>query len=144
MISNGDSEETDNTVDLDKQLELDITALEIVTLQKVVRQNSGQVERLVDKLGKCLADARALADLDAPYSEDVMQSLWTASDTIETIVKADRKDFRGGDGRFNSVVKPDGQENSVLRGQVGPGQCRRRKPGQLIGGRRPDTWTTAR
>ena len=87
MISNRDSEETGDTVDLDKQLELDITALEIVTLQKVVRQNSGQVERLVDKLGKCLADARALADLDAPYSEDVMQSLWTASDTIETLVK---------------------------------------------------------
>ncbi len=87
MNTNGDSKETGNTVDLAKQLDLDITALEIVTLQRIIHQNSGQVERLVDKLGKCLGEARALAELDAPYSDDAMQSLWTASDSIETLVK---------------------------------------------------------
>ena len=66
---------------------MDIAALEMATLLGDVHQNSSQVERLVDRLGKCLDEARALADLDAPYSEDVMQSLWTASDTIETLVK---------------------------------------------------------
>ena len=87
MITNRDSEETDITADPDRQLDLDIPALEIVTLHGVVHQNSGQVERLVDKGGKCLEEARALAGLHAPYSDDIMQSLWTASVSIETLVK---------------------------------------------------------
>ena len=66
---------------------MDIAALVIVTLHGAVHQNSGKVERLVNRLGKCLEEARALADLDAPYSDDIMQSLWTASDSIETLVK---------------------------------------------------------
>ena len=41
----------------------------------------------MDKLGKRLDEARALADLDAPYPGYVMQSLWSASDSIETLVK---------------------------------------------------------
>lgn len=87
MDTNRESEKTGNTADPDKQLDQDLMALEIATLHGVVHQNSGQVERLVDKIGTCLEEARALADLDAPYSDNVMQSLWTASDSIETLVK---------------------------------------------------------
>ncbi len=82
-----DSEEMGNMADPDKQLDLEIAASEIATLHVIVHENSGQVERLVDKLGKCLEEARALADLHAPYSDEVLQSLWMASDSIETLVK---------------------------------------------------------
>lgn len=87
MSSNRDSEETGNTADPAKQPELEILALDIVTLQEVVGQNSSQVERLLNKLGKYLEEATTLVDLDAPYSDNMMQSLRTASASIETLVK---------------------------------------------------------
>ena len=68
MNTNSDSEETGILADPDKQLDLDIGALEVATLHGVVRQNSGQVERLVGKVSQCLEEARALADLQTPYS----------------------------------------------------------------------------
>ena len=87
MNSNRDTEETVNTADLAKQPDLAIMASEIVSLQGVIDQNSSQVERLLDKLGKCLQEATALVELDAPYSENMMQSLRTASASMETLVK---------------------------------------------------------
>ena len=61
--------------------------MEIVTLHGVVIQNSGQLERLVDKVSNCLEEAKTLADLHVPYSVDIVQSLWTATNSIETLVK---------------------------------------------------------
>lgn len=46
-----------------------IAALEIATLQGVVRQNSDQVDRLVGNVSQCLEEARSLADLQTPYSK---------------------------------------------------------------------------